>query len=846
LGRAAADAGVGAGDAGAGEPETALHPPELLERAEAEYPAAAREAGVEGVVVLRLGIDAAGHVTEAEVVEAAGSGFDEAAREAALRFVFAPARRGEEPVGARVLYRYEFRLPVAGSASEPESAPESESESESVPESASAPESESESVRESEPESAPDSESASDSAVPASAAPIEITVAGASRGDRLRGSAEAATVIETDRARAQSADMGEVLARTQGVGVRRAGGLGSDTRFSLNGLTGEQVRFFLDGVPLELMGYPFGLANVPVNLVDRIEIYSGVVPVRFGADALGGAVNLVTDTGLDTGAAASYEAGSFDTHRVTLAGQYHHEPSGWFTRASGFFDYARNDFPIDVEVPDERGRPSSAVVHRFHDAYRADGANVELGYVDRPWARRLLLRVFVTDYEKEYQHNTQMTVPYGEVTYGERAGGASVRYGQAFAPGVVLDARAGYAHTRGHFFDVAGCVYDWFGRCVRERTKPGEVEGKPHDELIWDDAAFARANLALRIDRNNGVRIAVAPTFLTRTGDERRPVNPDDRDPLSAERKLTSIVSGVEYELDALDDRLENIAFVKQYAQVLDSEEPRPGGVFTERDRTTLRAGAGDGVRYRFTDWLYAKASYEFATRLPSADEIFGDNVFVLANLELAPETSHNVNLGGAVDAAGLAIGRVRGTLNGFVRDAAQLIILTGGDRQMYQNVYGARAIGFETAAGWSSPGEYLVVDGNFTYQSFRNTSSESTFGEFEGDSIPNRPNLFANVAVRAQAHAVAAARDELWLGWNARYVDEFFRSWESLGIREFKQVVPSQFVQGVGVGYAVFGDDATVTTTLEVQNLGDVKVFDFYGVQRPGRAFYAKVTAEL
>src|SRR5262249_14036852 len=138
------------------------------------------------------------------------------------------------------------------------------------------------------------------------------------------------------------------MARTQGVSVRREGGLGSGTRFSLNGLTDDQIRFFLDGVPLDLAGYPFGLANVPVNLVERAEIYRGVVPIRFGADALGGAVNLVTEKITPgTHGSASYQVGSFGTHRATLALRHLDAESGFFARASGFFDYAKNDYAVD-------------------------------------------------------------------------------------------------------------------------------------------------------------------------------------------------------------------------------------------------------------------------------------------------------------------------------------------------------------------------------------------------------------------------------------------------------------------------------------------------------------------
>ncbi|MEO0812682.1 MAG: TonB-dependent receptor plug domain-containing protein, partial [Myxococcota bacterium] len=112
-----------------------------------------------------------------------------------------------------------------------------------------------------------------------------ITVQGNSEAESLADSAKAVTVIDTARDQKKAADLGEVLARTQGVGVQRASGLGSATRFSLNGLTDDQVRFFLDGIPLELTGFALGIANVPVNLVDRVEVYRGVVPVVFGADA---------------------------------------------------------------------------------------------------------------------------------------------------------------------------------------------------------------------------------------------------------------------------------------------------------------------------------------------------------------------------------------------------------------------------------------------------------------------------------------------------------------------------------------------------------------------------------
>ncbi len=64
-------------------------------------------------VVLRLAISAEGAVTATELVEGAGSPYDEAAQAALMATRFQPARQGDQPVASRVLYRYLFGIPGA-------------------------------------------------------------------------------------------------------------------------------------------------------------------------------------------------------------------------------------------------------------------------------------------------------------------------------------------------------------------------------------------------------------------------------------------------------------------------------------------------------------------------------------------------------------------------------------------------------------------------------------------------------------------------------------------------------------------------------------------------------------
>ena len=673
-----------------------------------------------------------------------------------------------------------------------------------------------------------------------------------SAGEQLERSAQAVKVVDTEEARKETADLGEVLARSSGVGVRRGGGLGSGTRFSLNGLTDDQVRFFLDGVPLELSGYPFGIANVPVNLVERVEMYRGVVPIRFGADALGGAVNLVSLDGQALepgfGGAASYQAGSFGTHRLTLSLRHLDEPSGVFVRVAGFLDVADNDYPVDVEVPDDRGRLADAEVHRFHDAYRAVGGNVEVGMVDRPWADRLLLRAWGSEYHKELQHNVVMSVPYGEVEYGAHTAGATLRYEHTPVDALEVRLIGGYGYERTRLLDVGECVYDWFGQCVRERVRPGELDGRPTDVHEWQHTGFGRVALELRPHPLHILRVASSLLYEVRTGDERNDADPNSRDPLNAERTLATVVSGLEYETNLVDDRFQGIVFVKDYFQGARSEEPPVGGGdYLERDRDTHRLGVGASLRFRIHPGIYAKASYEWATRLPRADEVFGDGVLITPNLELEPEVSHNVNVGVTVDVPETVAGAWRLDLNGFLRETDDLIVLLGNDRAFtYANVFGARSLGFEATAGWTSPGEYVALDGNVTWLDFRNASSEGTFGDFDGDRIPNRPYFFVNASARVQLRQVATTYDALSLVWHTRFVREFFRSWESVGRRDSKQSIPDQLIHSIALTYAVQGEAIGLTFTGEVQNVTDALAFDFFGVQRPGRAAFFKITAEL
>ncbi|MEW5855553.1 MAG: TonB family protein, partial [Myxococcota bacterium] len=87
--------------------------PKLLKRVDPEYPDGARKEGRAGVVVLRLTIEADGHVSTADVLSSAGADLDQAAQAAALQLLFEPAEVDDVPTAIQVDYRQVFVLQKA-------------------------------------------------------------------------------------------------------------------------------------------------------------------------------------------------------------------------------------------------------------------------------------------------------------------------------------------------------------------------------------------------------------------------------------------------------------------------------------------------------------------------------------------------------------------------------------------------------------------------------------------------------------------------------------------------------------------------------------------------------------
>src|SRR5690606_38497704 len=129
-------------------------------------------------------------------------------------------------------------------------------------------------------------------------------------------------VVETKEASLRNFQTNELLDRSVGVRVRQNGGLGSAVNYNLNGMSGNSVRIFIDGIPVSTYGASFSLNSIPPAMIERIEVYTGVIPAHRSDDALGGAINVVSKKAAREMLSASISYGSFNPLQAHAAGVF--------------------------------------------------------------------------------------------------------------------------------------------------------------------------------------------------------------------------------------------------------------------------------------------------------------------------------------------------------------------------------------------------------------------------------------------------------------------------------------------------------------------------------------------
>ena len=669
----------------------------------------------------------------------------------------------------------------------------------------------------------------------------QVEVTAKSESEELKETGYAVEVVEVKERKNLTSDINQVLKSTAGIHIRETGGVGSGFRLSLNGLSGNQIRYFIDGVPMENFGSALTLNNYPVNLIEKIEVYKGVVPVSLGADALGGAINITTGYRRKSFLDVAYSHGSFNTHQASVNGRYVDQERGYFVKLSSFFNHSDNNYrmenmPVfDLELGNRLGTIDT---RRFHNEYTSGMVQVEAGLLDKKMADRWSLALTTAGNRKNYQHpDNTINRAFGAFHTKNRTLLASSTYRKYFKN---LELR-GYAlmgRIMESVVDTSSKKYNWVGDyIIRKADDPkGELFERRSLMELTDFVLRSNLNADYQLGNNHALSVNLTPNYLRRTGEDQ--VDEFNRS-FETPNYIHKNLLGMAYTFKNEPGNVEATAFAKQYwfsGNIITQD-------YQDNDITTRpgfnSTGYGSVFTWHVTKAFQTKSSFERTFRIPESYEILGDGVYIRPNPTLAPETSYNANLGMRYIKQSGKIGLTL-EANYFYRFSKDFILFNPiGPFGTFENLSNVRTIGTEGGVDVNY-NEFVMLNANFTWQ---NLTDQTEFDEGLPNinyksRVPNTPYLFGNVRLGINPMKGTAGNNVV-IYWNTRYVHEFFFTWENLGDADGKSTIPRQLTHDLHLEYAM--DEGRYNLSLSLINITDALVFDNFNIQRPGRAIYVK-----
>ncbi|MGB5224081.1 MAG: TonB-dependent receptor plug domain-containing protein, partial [Arenicellales bacterium] len=137
-----------------------------------------------------------------------------------------------------------------------------------------------------------------------------------------------ATSIVIDRKEileSQALTIADVLRNQTSINVASNGGPGQTSSIFIRGAESDHTLIMIDGVKMNpgTIGVA-AIQNIPLNMVDRIEVIMGPRSTLYGSDALGGVIQIFTRKGETT--EAGWRFGSYNTQE--LSASYHLKKGG--------------------------------------------------------------------------------------------------------------------------------------------------------------------------------------------------------------------------------------------------------------------------------------------------------------------------------------------------------------------------------------------------------------------------------------------------------------------------------------------------------------------------------------
>lgn len=675
----------------------------------------------------------------------------------------------------------------------------------------------------------------------------EVVLTGQSPIKQVQKAAYNVVAIEAQQLRNLNSNAADMLARVSGVKMRETGGVGAEANINLNGFTGRHVRIFIDGVPMNEANASFRINNIPAELIERIEIYKGVVPVTFGADALGGAINVVTRKSRYNYGNLSYTFGSFNTHKSTLnLGQFLTDNIS--VELNAYQNYSDNSYKVFTEYLDlQTGTYSKEKrwFKRFHDRYHNEAIIGRVNIFDEKWADKLSFALNYSQEDKQLQNANLMQKVFGGKYRKSHNYSSSVEYEKKnILNGLSFFLTGRYDFTTTQNVDEEARRYSWTGEYEPMVTRG---ESQLQNTIFEGKTGYITSHLDYQLTEKHSFQLTHTFSNYTRRNKNMLITN-YTLDSDFMRRVNEKNISGFSYKFTP-SERWNILAFGKYYNTAVTGPVIISGqgsrAVYEEETHHTQAWGYGGATTYQLLKPLQVKLSYEKSFRLPTDTELFGDGDLEIGNYKLKPENSDNLNVNLSYQPAFKAHSLLveAGFAYRYIKDYIIRSIISAG---VNEGSAGSRNHGKVLNMGVDATLRYFYKDvfsvgGNLSYMNLRNKEEFTETGRLSAiynDRLPNMPYLFGNADATCNIGSLIAKHDKLSLNYNLFFTEEFFTSWQSEGT---KIKVPRQLSHDVSLTY--YTPNKRLSLSVEAKNITDELLYDNYSLQKAGRAFYAKLS---
>jgi iron complex outermembrane receptor protein len=624
-----------------------------------------------------------------------------------------------------------------------------------------------------------------------------------------------ATVRDVGDATERVVTAADVLEETAGVRVRRYGGLGSFATASIRGSSAGQVELFLDGLPLNSAQWGVtNLAELPIDNLQRIEIYRSGAPVDLGGAGIGGAVNLVTQPSNAGRRLLSVSSGSYGTWKGNLLS------SGRIGKLEHLVSYHRLQTRGDFEF---RYDPGTRFLNEGDDEIRTRENN---DFVENA----ALLKVGMPEVAGcRFSLQDQWFLKEGGIP-----GRGNLLYREA------------RFDTRQHMIGLGAAPPATLGRRLTARLTGYHVYRRDRYDNPAKEPGLNRTDLIHR-SKTSGVRTTATfawfetgQAFTLSTEWRRDRFTPEDKHPrkgIGFTRERESLNLGIEDAWHLWRDRL-NVTTSYRYQESHDNYfgptpffgQPAP----RDDDHVSTFGAPSAGVRVVLTPDVALKANRTEQSRIPTLFELFGTGAEVRENPELVPEESVTWDAGFTLKAPrGWPIdGWLEASAFRASRDSLIYLVQTAQGAFKAMNLERSEARGIEVgfaveiprAAASQAATPTVRVEGSFTTQDVRHTGGVPHWNDKWLPYVSPR-ELFVRTTLGLLSRL--SLRHE-YSFFDRYYVDRANLPENRFGPRRLHNL-----------GAKVEIVRRRLTADVDVQNVFDEKFSDVFGYPMPGRVIY-------